>query len=155
MICIIEKISIAKENKLRPYFKLICDCGKSFTARADDVKRNKVNSCGCRRGVKPFSERKVIHKKLYFVHGMIKQRCNNSNHKQYKDWGGRGISYCKEWELFLNFYNWAMSNGYEEGLQIDRINNDGNYEPNNCRWVTSKVNMNNRRCSTTKEVVKS
>ena len=76
----------------------------------------------------------------------IKNRCYNVHFKQYKDYGGRGIKVCDEWLYnFKAFYDWSIENGYSPELQIDRINNDGNYEPNNCRWVTRKVNMNNTR----------
>lgn len=81
----------------------------------------------------------------------IKARCYNSNGKQYKDYGGRGIRVCDEWldkeNGFMNFYNWAMENGYREDLTIDRIDNNGNYEPDNCRWVSHKVQNNNTRRS--------
>ena len=76
----------------------------------------------------------------------IKCRCNNPKHKSYKDYGGRGITICPEWTNdYTKFRDWALSNGYQEGLEIDREDNDGNYEPKNCRWVTHKENCNNRR----------
>ncbi len=75
----------------------------------------------------------------------MKRRCYNQKFKQYKDYGGRGIRVCDEWlKSFKNFYDWAMANGFREDLQIDRIDNDGNYEPSNCRWVSAKENANNR-----------
>ena len=83
---------------------------------------------------------------LYHRWKGMKRRCYNKNFKQYKDYGGRGISVCEEWLYsFRNFYDWAMSHGFSEELEIDRIDNDGNYEPDNCRWVTHKVNANNRK----------
>ena len=76
----------------------------------------------------------------------MKERCNNKNNKSYKNYGGRGIKVCKEWsENFMSFYNWSINNGYKEGLTIDRINNDGNYEPSNCRWITRKEQNRNYR----------
>ena len=84
--------------------------------------------------------------KFYQVWNGIKQRCYNENNKQYKNYGKRGIKVCDEWlNNFEAFYEWAIDNGYKEGLQIDRINNNGNYEPNNCRWVDRYVNNDNRR----------
>ena len=76
----------------------------------------------------------------------MKRRCNNINDKDYKNYGGRNIKICNEWLIdYSNFYNWAMQNGYQGDLTIDRINNDGNYEPSNCRWVTMKKQLNNQR----------
>lgn len=84
--------------------------------------------------------------KFYQVWNGIKQRCYNPNNKNYKNYGGRGITVCKEWsDSFQAFYDWAINNGYKDGLQIDRIDVDGNYEPNNCRWVDRFTNNNNRR----------
>jgi len=83
---------------------------------------------------------------LYGVWRAMKARCYNSNNKKYEYYGGRGIIVCKEWLVdFMNFYSWAIKNGWEKGLQIDRKENDGNYEPENCRFVTSKSNNNNQR----------
>lgn len=86
--------------------------------------------------------------KLHCIWKQIKQRCYNKNNKNYKNYGGRGIKVCTEWQGvngFLNFKSWSMNNGYKEGLSIDRINNDGNYEPANCRWVTDIEQANNKR----------
>jgi hypothetical protein len=78
----------------------------------------------------------------------MKDRCYNKNNKSYKNYGGRRIKVYYEWkDNFINFYNWAIENGWEKGLQIDRKNNDGNYYPSNCRFVTPLVNMRNNRQS--------
>ena len=75
----------------------------------------------------------------------MKSRCNNPRNTFYNIYGGRGISYHEDWENFDNFEKWALSNGYSEGLTIDRINPDGNYCPDNCRFVDRKVQNNNKR----------
>lgn len=85
---------------------------------------------------------------LYHTWCAMRQRCRNHKNPKYPRYGGRGITICEEWETAKGFYDWAVANGWAEGLQIDRINNDGNYCPENCRWVTRSENS--RRKSTTK-----
>lgn len=85
------------------------------------------------------------HTRLSGIWRGIKTRCNNPNHRSYKNYGARGIKICDEWKEFLPFYEWAMANGYEEHLTIDRIDVNGDYEPSNCRWVTMQTQLNNTR----------
>jgi len=76
----------------------------------------------------------------------MKSRCFNTNHEKYNDYGGRGVTVCQEWKnSFADFYSWATENGYKDDLAIDRIDNDGSYEPSNCRWVSWRENNSNRR----------
>jgi hypothetical protein len=82
---------------------------------------------------------------LYHVWYGMKYRCNNKKASGYNDYGGRGIRVCKKWHDFQEFYRWALDNGYQKGLSIDRINNNGNYRPGNCRFTTRKVQSNNKR----------
>lgn len=83
---------------------------------------------------------------LYTRWKSMKERCDNPHHTSYPNYGGRGIKVCKEWSRsFVAYRNWALSSGYKPGLQLDRINNDGNYEPSNCRWSTPKEQAYNRR----------
>jgi len=72
-------------------------------------------------------------------------RCNNRTWRKAHCYSGRGITYCKEWDNFLEFANWALNNGYQDGLTLDRKDNDGNYEPNNCRWITPQQQATNQR----------
>ena len=83
--------------------------------------------------------------KLYNLWRTMIHRCENDKRAKYKDYGARGICVCEEWHDVNTFMEWAFKNGYKEGLQLDRIDNDGNYEPSNCRWVTPKENSRNRR----------
>jgi len=83
--------------------------------------------------------------KLYHIYFGILNRCFNENDVNYNHYGGRGIAICDEWKnSIVNFYDWSTTNGYKDGLSIDRINNDGNYEPNNCRWTTQLEQIMNR-----------
>ena len=84
--------------------------------------------------------------RLYCIWVSMKQRCYNKNNKDFVKYGSRGIKICDEWlNNFMSFYNWSMENSYKEDLTIDRINNNGNYEPSNCRWITQKAQTYNIR----------
>jgi hypothetical protein len=83
---------------------------------------------------------------IYVIWCAMRRRCNSNHDKRYARYGARGIAVCAEWDDFSSFYNWAMLHGYRKGLSIDRIDNDGNYNPKNCRWVTiSEQNRNYSR----------
>lgn len=84
------------------------------------------------------------YSRIYNIWRSMRQRCKNPNCKNYHNYGGRGISVCEDWNNFQNFYNWSLLNGYKENLTIDRIDVNGNYCPDNCRWVSYKVQENNR-----------
>lgn len=87
----------------------------------------------------------LTHTRIYQCWADMKQRCFNPNHKWYPRYGGRGITVCNEWLDFIPFYNWALANGYSDDLTIDRINNDWNYEPSNCRWATQQEQSLNKK----------
>lgn len=91
-------------------------------------------------------------KRLYSIWSHMKERCYNKNHSAYARYGGRGIVVCQEWHDYTNFKKWALLNGYTESLTLDRINNDGNYEPSNCKWATQKEQANNRRSNRILEI---
>lgn len=126
-----------------------CDCGNKKIISRSCFRSTK--SCGC-LAKEMISKRMTKHNmygsRIYRTWHRMKTRCNNCNIESYKYYGGRGIKVCNEWNNkengFLNFYNWAIENGYRDDLSIDRINVNGNYEPNNCRWITNFEQQNNK-----------
>lgn len=127
-----------------------CKCGNEFEALISDVKRKHTRSCGCL-----YDKARKIAGKANKTHGLrsnplynvwknMKARCLNPKTKFYEYYGGRGITICERWLDITNFVE-DMYPTYEKGLQLDRINNDGNYEPSNCRWATRTENVNNVR----------
>ncbi len=126
-------------------------CGTNFKANIYDINRRHNKSCGCIKSQR-IREANIKHniwsinKRLYMIFTSIKARVLNPKHTNYKDYGGRGITICEEWKNdFMSFYTWAMSNGYSDELSIDRIDNDGNYCPENCRWTTQTIQTRNKR----------
>ena len=126
-------------------------CGNEFRTQINNVKNGNTKSCGCytkRRASETHKTHGLWSTKLYRIWASIKDRTLNPKNKHYLDYGGRGITICDDWKNdFKSFYDWAMSNGYEEdkGLSIDRIDNDGNYCPENCRWTTQTIQTRNQR----------
>ncbi len=112
-----------------------CDCGCEAYYYRDSLQRRKVKYC---KKCRPIG---IRHSKLYHIYHGIKQRCYNPNIPWYEIYGGKGVKMCKEWlDSFDAFRDWSLSNGYKEGLSIDRLNSDGDYCPENCEWVTLSVN---------------
>ena len=139
MICI-EKLDMRRQTessaRKRRFGLYKCLCGSTFEMLFID--RSGQSCAYCKPGV---HERQ----RLNITWQSMRQRCNDKNHKGYKYYGGRGISVCAEWNDYLEFKYWSASNGYKEHLTIDRINNDGNYTPENCRWVDRCTQSQNSR----------
>ena len=130
---------ISPQGRKYARLKCVCECGNEVIDFLSKIKTGKKTSCGCEK------ERNK-GTRLYSIWSGMKTRCYNPNATYYNEYGGRGIKVCDEWkENFLSFKQWAIDNGYRDDLTIDRVNNDKNYEPNNCRWVTMEVQGNNRR----------
>lgn len=139
-------LGIVNDKRRGKVYKCLCTCGNITRVTGTNLITGNTRSCGCLHNEGNNTKHKQSHTKLYKVYYGMKNRCYNKKHSYYHDYGGRGIKVCDEW---LNdnktFFNWAMDNGYREGLTIDRIDLDGNYTPNNCRWTTIKDQVRNRR----------
>ena len=153
-----------KDKRRKTYWVFECECGNIKVLRKDQVKNGNTKSCGClkneqndvnlnRNGSEPtkYDSKGLSNHPLYHKWMGMKRRCYDVNDSHYERYGGRGIKICDEWLYsFHAFYDWSMENGWQDGFEIDRIDNNGNYEPNNCRYVTRKENCNNR--STTRKI---
>lgn len=129
-----------------------CSCGGGGVATADAIRRMK--SCGCIRkekGKEFFHNYNITHgesrTRIYIIWGNMINRTSNKKNKDYKNYGGRGITVCEEWKDYLTFKKWALENGYSDTLTLDRIDNDKGYYPGNCRWTDKETQNNNKQQS--------
>ena len=120
----------------------LCDCGKSHHVRPDQLKTGEIKSCGCGY-IKHHHAKKGAHSSTYSIWVMMRQRTSNPNNKNWNYYGGRGIKCCERWHIYANFL--SDMGEKPEGLSLDRINNDGDYSPENCRWADKATQSQNRR----------
>lgn len=148
-----ERPSRMSGNRLVTMWHCKCDCGNELDVIANSLTGGRTKSCGCAKA-KMISQRVAKHRgiddRLYKVWANMKARCHNPNHTSFSDYGGRGIKVCSEWDDYSAFRDWALANGYNANANygectIDRINNDGDYTPDNCRWVDMSVQRTNTR----------
>lgn len=127
------------------YWNCICKCGNTTIVSGDSLKRGVTTSCGCvnkKLAKDRFTKHGKSKTRLYHIWTGMIYRCTNPKATGFENWGGKGVNVCREWkDDFMNFFLWAMKSGYSDNLEIDRIDNDGNYEPGNCQWITKSENI--------------
>lgn len=137
-----------KGGRKKTQYLCLCDCGNTTFATGECLRCGSTKSCGCHRGdplIRYSMKHGKRHERIYSIYCDMKKRCYNNKCSGYKNYGGKGVTICKEWlDDFNSFYRWSMEHGYDETLTIDRIDSSGNYEPTNCQWITRAENTSRR-----------
>ena len=146
-LTVVRRIENPKDKQTM--FECLCDCGNTVAVRGNALATGHTKSCGCLRTeqmIKHNHKHGGYYTRMYTIWGNMKSRCNNPRAVNYAAYGGRGVRVCEEWKnSFENFQIWALSSGYEETLTLDRIDVNGDYCPENCRWITHKEQQSNKR----------
>lgn len=141
-LVVVSYAGLDKQNNA--LWSCACDCGNTKVAMSKSLRSGMTISCGCaRKGIN--STHRQSGTRLYQIWNGMHQRTKNPNVERYANYGGRGIKVCQEWERFEPFLDWAFANGYQDDLTIDRIDVNGDYTPENCRWVSAKQQSRNTR----------
>ena len=148
-LLVVERAEMPVERKTEhhAYWNCLCECGKNHIARSSDLKSGTVKSCGCLQ-IEKNTKHGMRHDPLYSRWCNMKSRCHNPQNKRHPNWGGRGITVCERWRNdFKAFYEDVsrLPNFGKKGYSLNRIDNDGNYEPNNVEWANDKTQSNNKR----------